>query len=260
MDDKKLYIKKIREDIYLLDEAHQATGYLVVGEDNALLIDTMMGYNDLAKAVRDITDKPVMVVNTHGHGDHIFGNIYFEEAYMNPEDLELARSFIEQDEFISFCKEKGRYMPPFKEIRGGDRLDLGGKTLEVYDIPGHTKGSILLLLKEDRVLFAGDSINHHLWLMLDGCPEVSAFRDTVRSLMFLQDKADILLHGHAQSEDDISLMSCFLKGLDDISEGNTSEDLPYEWFGGVSLQHKFEVVKGRSYSSDSHVICYDKSR
>ena len=87
MDDKKLYIKKIRGDIYLLDEAHEATGYLVVGEEKALLIDTMMGYNDLAKAVRDITDKPVMVVNTHGHGDHIFGNIYFEEAYMNPEDL-----------------------------------------------------------------------------------------------------------------------------------------------------------------------------
>lgn len=256
MEDKKLYIKKIREDIYLLDEAHEATGYLVVGEDKALLIDTMMGYNDLAKAVRDITDKPVMVVNTHGHGDHIFGNIYFEEAYMNPEDTDLARSFIEQEEFITFCKEKGRSMPPFKDIRGGDVIDLGGKTIEVYDIPGHTKGSILLLLKEDRVLFAGDSINHHLWLMLDGCPSVSAFRDTLKGLMFLQDKADILLHGHAGSEDDICLMSCFLRGLEEICEGDTREDLPYEWFGGVSNIHHFKVLPGRRYSSDDHAICY----
>ncbi|MBR2820562.1 MAG: hypothetical protein IKD91_01665 [Clostridiales bacterium] len=30
-------------------------------------------------------------------------------------------------------------------------------------------GSIVLLLREDRVLFAGDAVNHHLWLQLDGC-------------------------------------------------------------------------------------------
>jgi glyoxylase-like metal-dependent hydrolase (beta-lactamase superfamily II) len=35
----------------------------------------------------------------------------------------------------------------FKEIKGGDVIDLGGKTLEVYDLPGHTAGEIVLLLK-----------------------------------------------------------------------------------------------------------------
>lgn len=252
----EIVVKKIRDDIYLLDEDHEATGYLVVGEDKALVIDTMNAHCNLKATVRSLTDKPLMVVNSHGHPDHIFGNMYFEEAYMNPEDTELSRMFLDTDAFREYIEERGQVMPPFKDIRGGDVIDLGGKTLEVYDIPGHTKGSILLLLKEDRILFVGDSINHHLWLQLDGCPPVSEYVKTLESLMFLEDKADILLHGHAGREDDISLMSCILNGLREIAEGKTGNDLPYEYFGGIARQHPFAVMKDKNYSSSEHVICY----
>lgn len=252
----EIVIKKIRDDIYLMDEDHEATGYLVVGRDRALVIDTMNAHCDLRAAVRSVTDKPVTVVNTHGHPDHIFGNMYFEEAYMNPADTELSRMFLDTDAFREYLEERGQVMPPFKDIRGGDVIDLGGKTIEVYDIPGHTQGSILLLLKEDRILFAGDSINHHLWLQLDGCPPVSEYVKTLESFMFLEKEADILLHGHAGREDDISLMSCLLEGLREIAEGRTENDLPYEYFGGVARQHPFEVMPGREYSSSEHVICY----
>ena len=69
----ELVIKKLRDTIYLLDEGREATGYLLIGEERACLIDTMNGYNDLSKVVKDLTDKPVVVVNTHGHPDHIYG-------------------------------------------------------------------------------------------------------------------------------------------------------------------------------------------
>ena len=206
----EIFVKKIRDGIFLLDEDHEATGYLIEGEDKALVIDTMNAHCDLKATVRSLTDKPLMVVNTHGHGDHIFGNMYFDEAYMNPADTDLSRMFLDTDDFREYIKERGQVMPPFKDIRGGDVIDLGGRTLEVYDVPGHTKGSIFLLLREDRILFAGDSVNHHLWLQLDGCPPVSEYVKTLESLMFLEKEADILLHGHADKEDDISLMSCLL--------------------------------------------------
>ena len=63
--EKELYIKEVRPGVFLMDEAHEATGYLVVGNDRACVIDTMNGYNDLNKAVRKLTDKPLVVVNTH---------------------------------------------------------------------------------------------------------------------------------------------------------------------------------------------------
>ena len=254
--EKELYIREVRPDVWLMDEAHEATGYLVVGREKACVIDTMNGYNDLYTAVRKITDKPLIVVNTHGHPDHIFGNIYFEEARMNPADSELARMFTEDPEFLKMCDEKGRKMPPFRDIHPGDVIDLGGRTLEVYGLPGHTPGGILLLLKEDRILFTGDSINHYLWMQLDGCLPMHEFIRELDKVMFLQDRADIILHGHARAEDDISLMRCLRRGAEEICEGKTEQDLPYSWFGGTDLQHPFRCDPDGHYQQEDHVICY----
>ena len=253
---KELFIKELRPGVFLMDEAHEATGYLVVGEERACVIDTMNGYNDLYRAVRKLTDKPLLVVNTHGHPDHIFGNIYFEEAFLDPLDLELARSFAEDPGFLELCREKGRTMPPFRDIHPGDILDLGGRTLEVFALPGHTLGGILLLLREDRILFTGDSVNHHLWMQLDGCLPMRSFLKDLDKVLFLQDRADIILHGHARGEDDISLLRCLRQGVEEICEGKTGQDTPYRWFGGTDRQHAFRCDPDRHYHQDEHVICY----
>ena len=47
MDGVTLYIKQLKPYLYLLDEEHQATGYLVIGENKAVLIDTMSGLTNL---------------------------------------------------------------------------------------------------------------------------------------------------------------------------------------------------------------------
>ncbi len=253
---KELFIRQLAESLYLMDEAHEATGYLVVGQDRACVIDTMNGYNDLYRAVRGITDKPVFVINTHGHPDHIFGNVYFDEAYLNPADYELARMFTGNPEFIKICMEKGVTMPAFKPVKGGDVFDLGGSHLIVYELPGHTQGGILLLLKEDRILFTGDSINHHLWMQLDGCLSMHDFVNELDRIMFLENEADRILHGHAQDFDDISLISCVRRGAQEICEGKTEDDPPYQWFGGTGRQHPYRLEEGRHYSQIESVICY----
>lgn len=255
--EKELYIKQLRPYLYLMDEAHEATGYLVIGEEKACVIDTMNGYNDLHKAVRKITDKPIVVVNTHGHPDHIFGNIYFDEAFINPKDLPLAEMFAKMPEFVEECEKHGFKMPPFKEIKGGDVIDLGGKTLEVYELPGHTPGGILLLLKEDRILFTGDAVNHHLWMQLDGCSSMPELVKALDGVMFLEEKADYILHGHAQDFDDISLLHCLRNGAQEIADGKTADDKPYHWFEGVAKQHAFKLEEGKKYSQIDSVICYN---
>jgi glyoxylase-like metal-dependent hydrolase (beta-lactamase superfamily II) len=254
--EKELMIKEVRPGIYLMDEAHEATGYLVIGNERACVIDTMNGYNDLHEAVRRITDKPLVVVNTHGHPDHIFGNIYFREAYLHPDDGELARQFTEDPEFLDFCREHGGTVPPFQDIHEGDSIDLGGRTLAVYALPGHTPGGILLLLREDRILFTGDSVNHHLWMQLDGCLPLSEYLRQLDRVMFLENEADIILHGHARDEDDISLLRCMRDGISEICEGKTADDQPYSWFDGVDAQHAFRCLANRRYQQDDHVICY----
>lgn len=255
----KLFVKELRPGIYLMDEGHLASGYIVVGEDKVAVIDTMNGLNDLKAAVRKITDKPIVLINTHGHPDHIFGNIYFEEhAYLNPKDMPMAESFKNIPEFKKACEERGVTMPPFEPVNEGDVIDLGGRTLEVYEIPGHTPGSVALLLKEDRILFTGDSVNHYLWMMLDGCSKLSDYVKSLDRIMFLEEKADVILQGHAQVFEDISLMRCVRNGVMEIVEGKTENDEPYEWFGGVGKKHPFKLEEGKEYAhTDETIICYD---
>ena len=257
---KELYIKEMKQGIFLMDEAHEATGYLVIGEDRACVIDTMNGYNDLYQAVREITDKPVIVINTHGHPDHIFGNVYFDHAYLHPKDLPLAHSFIEDPGFVSICSENHLQMPPFREIREGDVFDLGGRHLEAYELPGHTPGGILLLLREDRILFTGDSVNHHLWMQLDGCSPMGEFVSNLDRILFLEEKADRILHGHARDFDDISLLRCMRNGAEELARGYTEKDLPYQYFGGEARQHPFSCLPDRQYSQERHVICYQPEK
>lgn len=197
--EKELYIKQLKPFLYLMDEAHEATGYIVVGDERVCVIDTMNGYNDLHKVVREITDKP---------------------------------------------------------IKGGDVIDLGGKTLEVYELPGHTPGGILLLLREERILFTGDSVNHHLWMQLDGCPEMQEYVKALDKIMFLEKEADVILHGHATGFDDISLLRCMRQGAVEICNGETENDLPYNWFGGVAKQHPFKLENDKEYDRAASVICY----
>ena len=259
MEEKlELFVTQLKPYLYLLDEGHMATGYVVEGSEKVCVIDTMNGFTDIKSFVRKFTDKPIVVINTHGHPDHIFGNIYFDEAYLNPKDLELAESFEREPEFIKACEKYGFKMPPFKPIKEGDVIDLGGKTLEIYELPGHTAGGILVLLNEDRILFTGDSINHHLWMMLDGCSPMPEFVKALDSIMFLEDKADLILHGHARGFDDISLIRCLRAGAQEICDGKTEDDKPYQYFGGEARQHPFKLMEGKQYSQkDGSVICYN---
>lgn len=257
--ENELIVKELKPGIYLMDEGHLASGYIVVGDEKAAVIDTMNGLNDIHAAVRKITDKPIVLINTHGHPDHIFGNIYFKEnAYINSRDLELAESFKNHPEFAEACKARGVSMPPFKAVKEGDAFDLGGRTLEVYELPGHTPGGIVLLLKEDRILFTGDAVNHYLWMMLDGCLKLSEYVKSLDRLMFLENEADFILQGHAQEFEDISLMRCMRNGIVEIIEGKTENDEPYEWFGGVGKKHPFKLEEGKEYAhTDETIICYN---
>ena len=64
---------------------------LMVGAHHALLFDTGYGFGDLRALVQSITDKPLYVVNSHGHVDHACGNEQFGGAYIHPLDMALCR-------------------------------------------------------------------------------------------------------------------------------------------------------------------------
>ena len=118
--------------------------YLVEGDTRAILIDAGTEILDLDKIVASITKKPVMLVATHAHPDHTGSAInYFPELYIAPGDAESP--------FVA------NYTGKIMELKDGETIDLGGRTLEVAFTPGHTPGSTTFIDKDAGYGFSGDS-------------------------------------------------------------------------------------------------------
>ena len=245
----KFDLIKMSDRIYLMSDQDNATGYFVIGDEKVLVIDTMDGWDNIKEIVGEITDLPIMVVNTHGHGDHVLGNVYFEEAYIHPDEIEIVNMFLDNPEFIAACEEHGFKMSEFKYLMGGEVIDIGGATFDVILLPGHTKGGHCFLYREERVLFTGDGINCHIWMQLDHSMPMSTLVSSLENVMYLKDKADKILHGHATGFEDVSLMEKLCNAARELVEHPefAEVDPDYNWFGGVDKQHIYDGDK---------VICY----
>ena len=245
-------IKQLRPHLYLINDAGSSTCYLLCGRDKAAVIDTVNGQEDLLAIVRTLTDLPLVVINTHGHGDHIFGNGFFEEAYMHPADNAIAELHFG---FLKMRMGDKALMPcPFKPLQVGDVFDLGGVTLETVDLKGHTPGSIGLIDKEDRILFSGDGLNTHIWMQLQESSSIAQLRETLLALKEQHgEEFDIVLTGHAKETDDKIILDQMIAGCDRLIAGQRETDQPYHWFGGDCLAHPLSDRPG-------HAIIFDESK
>ena len=75
-------IEKIDNDTYAISEYkhwEQTHCYLLLGKQKSILIDTGLGIENIKTVVSSITDKPIQVITTHVHWDHIGGHKYFND-------------------------------------------------------------------------------------------------------------------------------------------------------------------------------------
>lgn len=142
--------------------------YLVLGKEKALLIDTGIGIGSLKNAIKKITELPIMVINTHGHPDHVGGNAEFDLTLICPADLDVfkqmaGKAFREQDIFrmpngSRFLSQLQPDPPTPDGVSDEEKIDLGGRMLKIIYTPGHTHGSICIFDEETGTLFSGDNI------------------------------------------------------------------------------------------------------
>ena len=148
---------QIAENTWCITNRWSNFMYLLIGEEKAMLIDTGTGEGNIRKFVETITDKPIMVVNTHGHFDHTGGNFWWSEAWMKKESVECAResfSFMEQ----AWFDEKDYPEYAINILEDGEVVDLGNREVEVIAIGAHNEGSIALLDRKTKSVFVGDEL------------------------------------------------------------------------------------------------------
>ena len=171
-------VYKLTESVYAIyEDGHfeEVISYLVLGTEKAALIDTANGIGDIKSLVEELTDLPIMVVNTHTHIDHVGGNYQFEtiaapdtdysrEQAKNGRSKEVMGNYLKGDmvwkPFPDFFNAETWRIRPFKVsrwLKDGDKIDLGGRTLEVIFTPGHSPDSICLLDRKNKLFWTGDS-------------------------------------------------------------------------------------------------------
>jgi len=104
--------------------------------------------------------KPVKLINTHCHIDHILGNKFVSEKwkidlYMNKKDLPLLEGAGDIAKMYGFENYKGSPYPKYF-LEEGDILEFGESKLEILFTPGHAPGHICLYNKEDKFIVSGD--------------------------------------------------------------------------------------------------------
>ena len=138
--------------------------YLIVGSQRALLFDTGPGIRDISQVVKMLTSLPIVVLPSHLHFDHTGNLDRFEDVALP--DLPALRAQTRDGrfnlgfyQFLGFVEGfKRPTFPVTRWIATGSEIDLGGRSLELISVPGHTPDSVVLLDRRSNRLFAGDFI------------------------------------------------------------------------------------------------------
>lgn len=134
--------------------------YVISSEKATYLIDSGLGSGTANEMAAFITaGKPVYLINTHGHWDHVWGNAFFKNAQIICH--ERCAETINRD-WNTMLEAKGRFVDGSTQrfdvhISFADRLRLYDE-LELVYTPGHTDDSIAVYYKPERALFVGDLI------------------------------------------------------------------------------------------------------
>lgn len=123
--------------------------------------DSPAEQNELTAFIADHKLKPVLLLNTHGHVDHILGNNFVKKHYQ----LTLAAHAADAEIMAGaplFGEIYGFMVPPpptiDRTLEANEVISFGNSRLKVLHTPGHSPGSVCFWEEDDRILIAGDTL------------------------------------------------------------------------------------------------------
>lgn len=198
--------------IYEPHQSEETISYLIVGGRRALLFDSGMGIGDLRKVTSELTKLPVTVFNSHTHNDHVGSNLQFSTIYAMDTDFtrknargsrEDAQAEIATGEICGnlpagFDAKKYETRPwkITKYVHDGEKIDLGGRTIQVLATPGHTPDAASLFDRANGLLFTGDTYYPApIWLFRPET-DLDAYARSIRKLAALAPQVKTVLGAH----------------------------------------------------------------
>jgi glyoxylase-like metal-dependent hydrolase (beta-lactamase superfamily II) len=228
--------------------------YLIVGDERGVLLDTGMGVGDLKALVRSLTDRPLTVVQSHSHFDHIGGAHQFAgecEILVHPEQAEALRRGVGPErirrgfapEHLSGALPEGITVEslqvpgaePTGFLTGGQTLDLGGRTLEAIDAPGHCRGLLALLDREAGMLWSTDAVYAGpLYAQMDDS-DLDAYLRTMDALAALAPALRVVYPAHGPTPIEPAMLRPMRDAIAAVAAGRRPDGIQ----GGIA-RHDFD--------------------
>ena len=162
--------ERVADDIYVFtsDLYVKVTAGVIFASQGVVVIDTLLFLQETSELLdlvrRRSRNGVCYVVNTHSHSDHVYGTYLFDGAEVIGH--ELCRQTLQKHGEKDLDEAKDR-IPELAEVQlrlpsitftKELTLRLGNKTLRLMHTPGTTPDSIVVYVREDKVLFAGDTV------------------------------------------------------------------------------------------------------
>ena len=196
-------VNQVFPGIRHLTDAMGVSFTLIEGRERAILFDTGYGMEDVKAFAGTLTDKPLTVLLSHGHHDHMLGARWFEKTFLCREDLEEFRERTGEGQRTKVRKQaqdQGVAVPEdfmtapialpedilFTEKAGPyerRREETGGLEVQIIKVPGHTPGSIVLYVPEHDLLLTGDDWNPCTWMWFPTSAAANVWRDRMKELI-----------------------------------------------------------------------------
>ena len=218
--------KEVFPGIWHIRDALGVCMTLITGEKEAILADAGYGLESVKDKIRSITALPCRLILTHGHHDHALGAMNFEQVWIDPSESGIYRNYTaisQRRQVLSWPREpdvqvdEAAYLEkkmPEPSYIGECTLVLGSRHVQVIHCPGHTPGSLMFYVHENRLLITGDNWNPCTWLFFPEALDVLGYRANMRNIL-KKYPFEYVLCSHLHALFGRNTITAFFEGLTD---------------------------------------------
>ena len=260
-------VYRMRDNVYAcfsesLDGAGDVWSFVIDGPGKAMVIDTGFGIGDFKGLVKKLVgDKPLIVVNTHSHYDHAYGNCQFERCYCS--EAEVARMekknnphiwdyLFDENGNCRFTEFDRNDLVKWREyeivgVEDGHIFDRGaGYEVELVMLPGHSPGQSGYYDHHNHIIFTGDTGGICDAVPGEPYPEnctVEALRDALKKLEPRMDEIEAVFPGHGMLDQTGETLRYLLHAAEAILEDPERYDEMTERFSPSTGETKKIMMK-----------------
>ena len=235
MNSNQIEINKISDQVYILKDKAEYCSNLVIGTERALLFDTGAGIEDLRGTVETLTRLPLLVINSHGHFDHVGGNYQFDTVYLRREDMPFLDMYTQET-----VQNWIRHLAPYENLKEHpegfrtwdntkplefEEFNLGNLECKVISLQGHSKGSVGIFIPELKLLLSGDALTPVMCMMFPEHMSLEAQRETLEKAQSLE--ITHFLTSHHTKSFDRSIITRMITCIDHAAKGRWGHGYQY---------------------------------